>query len=498
MKRPSAERALELRDKLQADPVLAAGQMFGVNLWSKQRDIIRSVWANEATAVRSGHGVGKTFVAATAGIVFQHVFPNSLVVTTAPSWTQVETLLWKEWHKLHSAAPVPLGSRMTNTTCEISPTWRSWGISTDNPDRLVGQHAEHLLVIVDEAFGVKPWVMEAVETWMTGGVKVRLLCIGNPTDPTSALAKAWKTDRALWSTLHISAFDSPAVSVVPYDGKGKPLTIAQMDALSLDSGIYGRLTDQFRLKRPDEREAVSPEAAMMLTSDAWIFRRALKYGIGSALWQCRVLGDFPDSREDAVLTVREVEDAQERTIDVPAKAIPVYACDVARFGNDETTIASKTGSRVKLEHVFHGIDLMETTGWLYRLWLQSGRRARIIVDSIGMGAGVCDRLRELGVPVEEFNASDKALDPDMYPNARSELWFRARDVIDTVDLDADEQLLADLTAPRYRTNSKGQLVVEAKDETKKRIGRSPDRADAVLMALVPEAGTRKRGNIGGW
>jgi len=494
--KPDDARAF--RAKLQADPVWAAEKLLGVRLWSKQREILRSVWENEATAVRSGHGVGKTFTAAIAGITFQHVFPNSLVITTAPSWTQVETLLWKEWHKAHTGALVPLGSRMTTTTCEITPNWRAWGISTDNPDRLVGQHAEHLLVIVDEAFGVKPWVMEAVETWMTGGAKVRLLCIGNPTDPTSALARAWKQDRAMWSTLHVSAFDSPAVSVMPYDGIGERLTPADLDALGVSSDLYGRVADSFRLKTPSEREDVSDEARCLLTGDAWIFRRAIRYGIGSPLWQCRVLGDFPDSREDTVLSVKAIEEAQARDLDTPKQTRITYACDVARFGNDETTIASKCGNVVRLEHVFQGQDLMATSGWLYRMWLESGRKARIVVDVIGMGSGVCDRLRELGVPVEEFNAASNAIDGDLYPNARSEMWFRARDLIDELDLDGDEQLASDLTAPRYKMNSKGQLVVESKDETKKRIGRSPDRADAVLMAMVPEAGTLNRGSIGGW
>jgi phage terminase large subunit len=108
---------------------------------------------------------------------------------------------------------------------------------------------------------------------------------------------------------------------------------------------------------------------------------------------------------------------------------------------------------------------------------------------------VIDRLKEQGIRVEAFNAATspkvdtKAED---YPNRRSEAWFGFADVVHLIDLDRDEQLLADLAAPLYKIDSRGRRVVEAKDATKRRLGRSPDRADAVVMLFAPHPSGRMR------
>jgi hypothetical protein len=109
---------------------------------------------------------------------------------------------------------------------------------------------------------------------------------------------------------------------------------------------------------------------------------------------------------------------------------------------------------------------------------------RIIVDDDGVGGGVTDRLREQGYEVAAFRAGARASQSSMYPNARSEAWFALSDSLPGLDLDDVRQLLADLTAPRYTLDSAGRRVVERKDDTKKRINRSPDRADAVLLTAA--------------
>jgi hypothetical protein len=96
-----------------------------------------------------------------------------------------------------------------------------------------------------------------------------------------------------------------------------------------------------------------------------------------------------------------------------------------------------------------------------------------VVDDDGVGGGVTDQLREKGYEVVAFNGGARALEPTRYPNARSESWFRMARRLPDLDLDEDDQLAADLTAPKYRLDSDGRRVVERKDETKKRLGRSP-------------------------
>lgn len=114
----------------------------------------------------------------------------------------------------------------------------------------------------------------------------------------------------------------------------------------------------------------------------------------------------------------------------------------------------------------------------------------IVVDDVGVGGGVTDRLREVGeFKVRPFNGAAKARAHREYPNRRSEVWFDFADQLEDVDVDTDDQLAADLVAPRYTVDSRGRRVVEAKEQTKRRLGRSPDRADAVLMTFAVAART---------
>jgi hypothetical protein len=205
-----------------------------------------------------------------------------------------------------------------------------------------------------------------------------------------------------------------------------------------------------------------------------------------------VLGEFPSTADDTVVSIAQVEAAQARRMPVSAHSA-VVGVDVARFGSDETAIATRRGSRVRVAKAYGGRDTMRTVGEVLRvargLCEETGLPAHVVtvvVDDAGVGGGVTDRLRELDeFPVVAFNAAERAVDPESYPNRRSEQWFRFAEAVETVDLDGDEQLAADLVAPRYSIDSRGRRVVEAKAETKRRLGRSPDRADAVLLTFAP-------------
>jgi hypothetical protein len=109
---------------------------------------------------------------------------------------------------------------------------------------------------------------------------------------------------------------------------------------------------------------------------------------------------------------------------------------------------------------------------------------QIVVDDVGVGGGVTDRLRELGeFQIVAFNGGNEAITSD-YPNRRSELWFTFAGELPRIDLDTDDQVAADLVAPKYVLDSQSRRVVEKKADTKKRLGRSPDRADAVLLTFA--------------
>ncbi|MEN6431067.1 MAG: DEAD/DEAH box helicase family protein, partial [Coriobacteriales bacterium] len=245
--------------RMQTDPVWSAEHVFGAHLWSKQREIIESVWKNQRTGVKSCHGSGKTFLAAIAVLTFLHAFPDSIVITTAPTWEQVRRLLWKEVNRIHARtlrSGIALGSVCHTADCEVDDAWFALGLSTNDPNRFVGHHAPYILVVIDEAFGVEDWVFEVAETYMTAsgneGTMARLLAIGNPTDPGSTLGRAFHTARAGWSLHSISVFDTPNLT----------------------------------------GEDVPQEVARMLPGREWVEDKRTQWGEDSAMWHVRVLGEF--------------------------------------------------------------------------------------------------------------------------------------------------------------------------------------------------------------
>lgn len=437
-----------LLDRIRRDPVWFCREVLAFEPWSKQRAVLEAVRDHRRVAVRSAHGVGKTSIAARVVLWWLAAWPGSIVVTTSATWGQVREQLWRELAVAFHASGGFIAGTLTDTRLELGPDWFALGLSTDTPERFAGYHAERLLVVLDEASGVSEAVWESAETLITSPGS-HLLAIGNPTRPAGAFYRAFTSERGLYKLLSISALDSPAVT-------GEPMP---------EGGVA-------RLVGPD-----------------WIEGRRRAWGERSPSWAVRVLGEFASTSDDTVCAIGEVEAAQARR--VPLGRPAVIACDVARFGSDETVVVVRRGDRVRIRKAYQGRDLMQTVGAI----LEAGREVQaempngpapvIVVDDVGVGGGVTDRLRELGeFQVIAFNGGRAAHEPREYPNRRSELWFAFADELPSVDLDADEQLAADLVAPRYQLDSQGRRVVEAKAETKKRLGRSPDRADAVLLAFA--------------
>jgi phage terminase large subunit len=441
-------------ERIRADPVWFCREVLGLDPWSKQREVLESVRDHTRTAVRSCHGAGKTAIAARAVLWFLAAFPPpspARVITTAPTWAQVRDLLWREIRGAFHAAGGFIDGELFEHKLELAPDWFAIGLSTDRPERFQGHHAEHLLLVVDEAAGVDEGIFEAASGFLTSP-GARLLLIGNPTQLSGEFFDAFHRARSFYNTVAISAFDTPAFT----------------------------------------GEKVPDEVLRRLVSREWVEEHKAKWGEGSPLYQVRVLGDFPTAADNSVIPLGQVEAAQQRKLPVWTPA--VVACDVARFGSDETVIATRAGWRVRIAEAYGGRDLMQTVGLVLRTTRALGKRTNekpvIVIDDVGVGGGVTDRLREVGeFRVVAFNGAAKARAHREYPNRRSEAWFSFAEQLDEVDLDDDDQLAADLVAPRYSIDSHGRRVVEPKERTKQRLGRSPDRADAVLMTFATRRGS---------
>lgn len=441
------------------DPRWFAEQVLGVHWWSLQVAIAESVRDHRNTAVRSGHGVGKTYVAAGIVLWFLYSFLDSRVISTAPTFQAVERLLWHEINVLHSRARWVLGGDCHVVKIDIPDGRFALGLSSDpaRAESFQGHHAKHLLLIVDEASGVDERIYEAADGYMSTDGAKRLL-IGNPTRPGGEFYDAFHSKRGIYNCLHVSALDSPAIT-------GEP---------------------------------VPEDVRSKLTGSQWVEEKRAAWGEASPMFQVRVLGNFPPFADDTVCSLADVEEAQARELltNVTKDRITI-GVDVARFGSDETVIALRVADRIRLHETYVGKPTTETTGRLLAL-IRSlpGPALTVVIDDDGIGGGVTDQLREQVdrqhldtlIEVVAFHGGERAYQENDYPNRRSEMWFAMAGKLPTLDLDPDDQLAADLTSPKYGYDSRGRRVVESKDFTKKRLGRSPDRADACLLTLVQERG----------
>lgn len=437
--------AQHLLTRAQQDPVWWVRTILGADPWAKQAAILVSVRDHQRTAVRSGHGLGKTACAAMTALWWLFSHPDSIVITTAPTWPQVENLLWREIRQLHARARVPLGGKPLKTRLELSDKWYALGLSTNEPERFQGFHAEDLLLIVDEASGVDQGIFDASEGFLTGP-HARALLIGNPTQVRGEFYEAFKSP--LYAKIHISGFDSPNV-------------------------VEG------------------PNTRPYLTSPEWIADKRLKWGEGTPLWQARVLGEFPDQGEDMVFPLSWVEQAQARA---PQHRGPIhFGVDVARYGTDASVLAVRHGEDIVALEPHHQWDTMAVAGWITQAARQ-WRPASIRVDADGLGAGVYDVLKAQGLPVIEIHSGQAARESDQFLNRRAEWYWGLRERLDPAlaatpaALPPDEDLLAQLTSLHYTFTARGQVQIESKDTLRKQGLPSPDCADAVVYAFAEVRG----------
>lgn len=419
------------------DPVWWFRTVLGVKyLTPDQIEVIESVRDNRRTAVPAGHAVGKTWLAARLALWFLYHWKGSKVVTTAPTWTQVERLLWRELKAAHAQARFPLGGVPTKTALDLADDWYAIGLSTNDPTRFQGHHGSRVMVIFDEATGIDPGIWEASEG-IAVGEDDRFLAIGNPTDPTSQFKKA--TVSELWTTIRLSSVNHPNV-------------------------VEGR--------------TIVPGAV----TKAWVDEHRILYGgEDTALWRGRVAGLWPEQGDDMLISLAWVEAAERRhsEIEEPGQ-LEAVGCDVARFGSDETVLISiHQDGYVAVPQAFRGQDTMATVGRLVR-----SKAPKLGVDDAGLGGGVTDRLHELEIEVVPVNAGEGARDHKEFTNRRAEMYWMLRELLKDgeIALPRHPQLAADLTNIKYLFDSKGRIKIEPKDDMRERLGRSPDYGDALAIA----------------
>lgn len=444
------------------DPVGFVETSCGGFCWSKQKEVMLSVRDNRRTAVPSCHDVGKSAIAAriAAWWLATNEPGEAFVVTTAPTWRQVKNILWREIGRLHRKAGLP--GRVTQTEWHINDEIVAFGVSpADNdPTAMQGIHARKVLVILDEACGVVKVLIQAADSLISND-ESRMLAIGNPDDPTAEFANMCKPGSG-WNVVHISAFDSPNFTGEDIPDWLKPL----------------------------------------LVSRTWVEEKRRSWGEQSPLWKSKILGEFPDQAEDGVVPYSALRAAVIRELQEEGDI--ELGVDVARFGTDNSVCYRRRGRVARKQWKVNG-NSTDVVGEKVILTAIELKAKRIKIDDTGIGGGVTDYLNKAKrdgvvidgkivklpddvevVPIIFGEAPATSSAGEKFLNLRAELhWgMRLRFLDGDIDIEDDDDLLAQASSIKYRQNSRSQIVIESKDDIKKRGLPSPDDWEALLLAFA--------------
>ena len=423
-----------------------------------QDEILTSLGENERTAVRAPRGSGKTAPAAWAAWWFATTRDGDdwKNPTTAGSWLQLKRFLWPEIHKWARRIRWDRLGRERPTQLELLTlrmaldTGESFAINSRDADLLEGAHAEHLLAIIDEGKAVPDKSWDAIEGYFS--------------DPGEKLALALSVPGAPIGRFFDICMQNPGYE------EWHPIHVTIDRALAADR--------------------IRPE---------WVDARRVQWGEDSALFKNHVLAEF-GGEPDATIPLAWIELAMNRESAGPR--VMTISADIADTGSDETIIAYRGADEITEFEEVVGLDLM---GQAERITNRLPRGGLAVIDSIGIGAGVFSRVKQLvgaagrvvGFVASEGTKRRDASGQFRFRNKRSAAWWGMRELLDPESgfelvLPRDDMLLGDLAAPKWSEHAGGVIQVESKDDIKKRLGRSTDRGDAVVMAFWGSGTAKKR------
>lgn len=429
-------------------PVEFAKDILGVTPSKEQEMIMNDVAKYQMVSVKSGHGVGKS--ALESWIIWWYIStrPYPKILCTAPTKHQLHDILWAEVSKWkRNSKGLDKNFEWTSEKIYLKGSQEEWfaiARTSNKPDALQGTHAEHVLIIIDEASGVPDIVFEPVLGSMSTDDAKLLMC-GNPTQISGFFYESHTSKRALYKTHTIDGSKCERVD------KEYVKTIIEM---------FGKDSDVYRV---------------------------------------RVAGEFPKANPESFISLDIINTNKEIIKDVYSIDLGV---DVARYGDDESVIAT-TFNKCQVErlNVFRHNDTMKLTGQIVNIIKRINEdypniTVRVKIDCDGLGVGVYDRLKEViaekdldAIAVEcHFGGKGGKVsydEPIEYYNSTGLMWGNLRTKLKNKELAIpnDNELISQLTNRRYFINSDGTIKLERKEDMKKRNVHSPDRADAIVLSL---------------
>ncbi len=427
------------------DPILFARDILNIEPDEQQAEVLNSLRNTKRTTVKAGRGTGKTWTAGMAIWWFLITRYNSQVYITAPGSGQISGGIWPTLSKIYEGiSPMfkdeweLMSSKIAHKERPLSHFCMARTARRETAEGMMGSHAENMLYVIDEATGVDEPIFKAVFGSLTEEENY-LLMLSNP--------------RRLSGFFHESH---------------RPFNRDTFDQLTMD--------------------AVSSKFVSNKQIEAW--KRL--YGEKSNTFQIEVLGNFPTKEDDAIIPYDQVMEASQRTLDkhvYEGDAI-IWGLDVGA-GVDKSILIKRQGLKVFDDiKKWNEKDTMKVVGRVSNEYINTSKKNRpfkIFVDSVALGKGPFDRMKELGLPVASASSANKAKNKKFFLNAKSESWSAMRDWFrdNDTDIPNDSEMIEQLSTVRQKIHSSGRFMVEEKHEYRKRnpnIG-SPDIADSLSFTF---------------
>lgn len=390
-------------------------------------------------ATSSGHGIGKTTETSWLILWAMSTRPHLRGVVTANTMKQLATKTWPELSLWHKRAINEHWFKWNATTFHHKDHPSTWFVAAipnteHNSEAFAGLHAKHVLVIFDEASGIPDKIWEVTEGAMTTP-RAMWFVYGNPTKNTGRFVQCFTTDKARW-----------------------------------------------RCRKVDSRTCKMTNKAEL---EEWVEH----YGEDSDFVRIRIRGEFPRSGSMQFIASDRVDHARirEHELEVFMLMPKVIGVDVARYGDDQSVITIRQGRKLLEQIKFREYNTMDLAVQV-ALQMKKHRPQATFVDGVGVGAGVVDRLRQLGYDIIEVNAGHSPLDEETYYNKRAEMWGKMKIWLETADIPDDGDLRESLIGIEYTFDEKERIRLERKKDMKKRGLKSPDEGDSLAMTFAEDLG----------
>lgn len=416
---------------------------------------------------RAAHGAGKSSLSAWAVLWFaltRDISEDWKIPCTASAWRQLREYLFPEirkwaqrlrWQEI-GRPPFVEGDELQSLALRLR-SGQAVAVASNNPALIEGVHADSLLYVFDEAKAIPAATFDAAEGAFSG---------------EAAASESY--------ALVVSTPGAPEGRFYDIQKRKPGYEDWWVRKISIDEVINaGRISQE------------------------WVDQRRRQWGATSPTFINRVLGDFSEKSGQSFIPLSWVEAACDRWDKLDKGSLTgmhYIGIDPARYGDDRTAVAIGRDYCILDIDYYQGTSTMETAGLAAETIRKLGGDIPVGIETNGVGAGVYDRLAELGYLVTPINVSEKTLETDAsgelsFFNFRSYLWWMVKDLLDPdnkrgIALPPDSTLITDLTSPRYTYMSDGKLQIESKQRLRERIGRSTDAADAVIFALYIQYGNR--------